>query len=71
MILKWAFVAFAVATIALYALTKVIAFLNPPRPGRPEPLLLTRTRRALRWSVVVPALIGLAVLVLTLLRGPA
>jgi hypothetical protein len=70
-ILKWAFVAFAVAAIALYALTKVISFLNPPRPGRPEPLLLARTRRALRWSVLVPALLGLAVLVLTLLRGPA
>ena len=71
MILKWAFVAFAVAAIALYALTKLIAFLNPPRPGRPEPLMLARTRRALRWSVLVPALLGLAVLALTLLRGPS
>jgi len=70
-ILKWAFVAFAVAAIALYALTKLIAFLNPPRPGRPEPLILARTRRALRWSVLVPALLGLAVLALTLLRGPS
>ena len=71
MILKWAFIAFAVAAVGLYALTKLIAFLNPPRPGRPEPLLLARTRRALRWSVLVPALLGLAVLVLTLLRGPS
>ena len=71
MILKWAFVAFAVAAIGLYALTKLIAFLNPPRPGRPEPLMLARTRRALRWSVLVPALLGLAVLALTLLRGPS
>ncbi len=70
MILKWAFVAFAVAAIGLYALTKLIAFLNPPRPGRPEPLMLARTRRALRWSVLLPALLGLAVLVLTLLKGP-
>ena len=70
MILKWAFVAFAVAAIGLYALTKLIAFLNPPRPGRPEPLMLARTRRALRWSVLLPALLGLALLVLTLLKGP-
>ena len=69
MILKWAFIAFAVAAMGLYALTKVISLLNPPRPGRPEPLLLARTRRAFRWSVLVPALLGLVVLVLTLLRG--
>ena len=46
MILKWAFVAFAVAAMGLYALTKVIAFLNPPRPGHPEPLLLAMEKVA-------------------------
>ena len=71
MILKWAFVAFALAVLALYALTKLISLVNPPRPGRPAPLLLVRTRRALRWSVLVPALLGLVILALTLLRGPA
>jgi hypothetical protein len=69
MILKWAFVAFAVGALVLYVLTKLISFLNPPRPGRPEPRLLVRTRRALRWSVLVPALLGLVILILTILRG--
>ena len=70
MILKWALVAFVLVAVGLYALTKLISFLNPPRPGRPEPLMLGPTRRALRWSLFLPALLGLAILVLTLLRWP-
>lgn len=70
MIVKWALATFALAALGLYVLTKLISFLTPPRPGRPEPLLLVRTRRALRWSVFVPALLGLVILVLTLLRWP-
>lgn len=66
MILKWALVTFALVAVGLYALTKLIGFLNPPRPGRPEPLMLGRARRALRWSVFVPALLGLVILALTL-----
>jgi hypothetical protein len=66
---KWVLVFFAVLSLGLFAITKVISFLNPPRPGRPEPPILRSVTRALRWSVIVPALLGLALLVLTLLQG--
>jgi hypothetical protein len=67
-IFKWALVFFGSLTLGLVVLAKVLGFLNPPRPGRPEPLLLARTRRALRWSILFPALLGLAILAATLLR---
>lgn len=66
---KWVLVFFAVLSLLLFALSKVISFLNPPRPGRPEPPILRSVTRALRWSVIVPALLGLALLTITLLRG--
>ncbi len=66
---KWVLVFFAVLSLGLFALTKVISFLNPPRPGRPEPPMLRSVTRALRWSVITPALLGLALLAFTLLRG--
>jgi hypothetical protein len=66
MLIKWTLVFFAVLSLALVALSKIIAFFNPPRPGRPRPPLLRRLDRALRWTVLVPAAIGLAVLVVTL-----
>ena len=66
---KWVLVFFAVLSLGLFALTKVITVLTPPRPGRPEPPSLRSVTRALRWSVIVPALLGLAVLTITLLRG--
>ena len=66
---KWVLVFFVVLSLGLVALTKVITFLDPPRPGRPRGRLLRRAERALRWSVIVPALLGLAILVLTLFRG--
>ena len=66
---KWVLVFFAVLALLLFALSKVISFLNPPRPGRPEPPMLRSVTRALRWSVIVPALLGLALLTITLLRG--
>ncbi|MET0852069.1 MAG: hypothetical protein ABW020_13115 [Candidatus Rokuibacteriota bacterium] len=69
MIFKWALAFFVLTSLVLFVLTKVIAFLNPPRPGRPEPRLLVKTRRALRWSLWAPALLGLAILVLTLWRA--
>jgi hypothetical protein len=68
MVFKWALIAFVLLAVALFALTKVIAFLNPPRPGRPAPPLLGRVRRALTWTVLVPAALALVLLVVTLLR---
>jgi len=69
-IFKWALVVFALTSFGLFVLTKIIGFLNPPRPGRPEPLVLARTRRAFRWSVLLPALLGLAILAFALVGGP-
>lgn len=66
---KWVLVFFALLSFGLFAVSKVISFLNPPRPGRPEPPILRSVSRALRWSVIVPALLGLAILALTLLRA--
>jgi hypothetical protein len=54
--------------VVLFVLTKVIVFLNPPRPGRPAPLMLGRVQRALTWTVLVPAVLALVLLVVTLLR---
>ena len=67
--LKWVLVFFAVLSLGLVALTKVIAFLDPPRPGRPRGPMLRRAERALRWSVIVPIVLGLAILTVTVLRG--
>jgi hypothetical protein len=68
MVFKWAFVLFAVLAIALFVLSKAIAFMNPPRPGRPAPRLLGQVRRALTWTVLVPAALALILLAVTLLR---
>jgi hypothetical protein len=70
MVFKWVLLLFAVLSIALFALSKVIAFLNPPRPGRPLPPMLSRVRRALTWTVLVPAALALVLLAVTLLRQP-
>jgi hypothetical protein len=69
-VVKWVLVLFAAVALGLVVVTKLIGFLNPPRPGRPEPSALTRARRALRWSVLVPALLGLAILAITLWGWP-
>ena len=66
---KWALVLFAVTALALLALAKTIAFLNPPRPGRPAPPILRRVRHALWWTVLLPAALGVALLAITLARG--
>jgi len=60
---------FAALSLALVVLSKLVSFMNPPRPGRPRPPLLRRLDRMLRWSVLIPAAIGLAVLVVTLWLG--
>ena len=69
MVIKWTLLFFALLSVALVVLTKVISFLNPPRPGRPRPPALGRLERTLRWSVLIPAVIGLIVLVVTLWLG--
>ena len=69
MVIKWTLLFFAVLSVALVVITKVISFLNPPRPGRPRPPALRRLERTLRWSVLIPAAIGLIVLAVTLWLG--
>jgi hypothetical protein len=70
MVFKWVLLLFAVLSIVLFVLSKAIAFMNPPRPGRPAPLMLGRVQRALTWTVLVPAALALALLAVTLLRQP-
>jgi len=65
-VVKWTLVFFAVLSLALVALSKLITFLNPVRPERPRAPVLRRIDRLLRWTVFIPALLGLAVLVVTL-----
>jgi hypothetical protein len=69
MVIKWALIFFAVLSVGLVALSKVISFMNPPRPGRPRPPALRRLDRMLRWTVLIPAAIGVAVIVVTLWLG--
>jgi hypothetical protein len=69
MVFKWVLVAFALAAVALVALSKLLAFLNPPRPGRPRPPLLRRVEGALRWTLLVPAAVAAALLALALWRA--
>jgi hypothetical protein len=70
MLVKWILIVFGVAAVALFALGKVLAFLNPPRPGRPEPPLLRRVERALRWTVLVPIALAIVLLVIALAGAP-
>ena len=70
MLIKWTLVFFVVLSLALVAVSKVLTFFNPPRPGRPRPPLLRRVDRMLRWSVLIPAAVGLVVLVVTLWLAP-
>jgi hypothetical protein len=69
MVIKWTLIFFAVLSVGLVVLSKVISFMNPPRPGRPRPPTLRRLDRMLRWTVLIPAAIGLAVIVVTLWLG--
>jgi hypothetical protein len=66
MLVKWTLVFFVALSLGFVVLSKVISFLNPPRPGRPRPPVLRRIDRMLRWSVFIPAAVGLIVLVVTL-----
>ena len=66
MLIKWTLLIFAVLSLGLVVLSKVLTFFNPPRPGRPRPPVLRRIDRMLRWTVLIPAAIGLVVLAVTL-----
>ena len=66
MLLKWTLVFFVALSLGLVVLSKVIAFVNPPRPGHPRAPLLGRIDRMLRWTVLAPAVLGLVVLAVTL-----
>jgi hypothetical protein len=70
MVFKWTLIAFGAAAIVLFALGKVIAFLNPPRPGRPGPPLRRRVERALYVTVFVPLAVAVVLLVLALAGRP-
>jgi hypothetical protein len=70
MVFKWVLLFFGVLSVSLFVLSKAIAFMNPPRPGRPAPPILGRVRRALTWTVLVPAALALLLLAVTLLRQP-
>ena len=66
MVFKWALVAFGVAAAGLFVLGKALAFLNPPRPGRPLPPVQRRVAWTLGWTVWVPLVIAAAMLALAL-----
>ena len=66
MLIKWTLVVFAVLSLGLVVLSKVLTFFNPPRPGRLRPPVLRRIDRMLRWTVLIPAAVGLVVLAVTL-----
>ena len=66
MLVKWTLVFFVALSLGLVLLSKAIAFFNPPRPGRLRAPVLRRLDRALRWTVIIPAVLGLVVLAVTL-----
>ena len=70
MVFKWALIVFGTAAVALVVLGKLLAFLNPPRPGRRRPPVLRRVERALRWTLLVPLAIVVVLLVLALAGIP-
>ena len=66
LVFKWALVAFGVTSAVLFALGKVLAFMNPPRPGRPPSQAQRRVAWTLGWTVWVPLVIAAAMLALAL-----
>ena len=66
MVFKWVLVAFGVAVIVLFVLGKALAFMNPPRAGRPRPPLLGRVERTLRWAVLIPLAVAVGMLAVAL-----
>jgi len=70
MVFKWMFIAFGTTAVGLFVIGKLLAFVNPPRPSRPSPPLLRRVERALRWTLLVPLAIAIALLILALFGRP-
>ena len=70
MVFKWTLVAFGLAAVALFAIGKLVAFMNPPRPGRQRPPLLWRVERALRFTLLVPLAVAVILLALALAGRP-
>jgi short subunit fatty acids transporter len=66
MVFKWTLLAFGIAMVGLVVLGKVLAFMNPPRPGRPRPPLLRRVERTVRWMLLIPLAVALVMLALAL-----
>ncbi len=66
MLIKWTLLIFAVLSLGLVVLSKVLTFFNPPRPGRSRPPVLRRIDRMQRWTILIPAAVGLVVLAVTL-----
>ena len=66
MVFKWALVAFGVTSAVLFVLGKALAFMNPPRPGRPPSPAERRVAWTLRWTVWVPLVVAAAMLALSL-----
>jgi hypothetical protein len=71
MIFKWALIMFAVMAVGLLAVTKVLSFFNPPRPGRAPSPWLRSAERALRFSLLVPAALALLMLAAAMWGGGA
>jgi len=69
-IFKWALILFGTLAIGLLVLSKLLAALNPPRPGRRPSAILRQVERALRWSVLIPAVLAVLLLLLAMLPGP-
>ena len=68
-VVKWVLVLFALAALGLVVVAKVMAFLNPPRPGQPRPPALRRVERSLWWTVAWGLALGVGILVLALIGG--
>jgi hypothetical protein len=69
-IFKWALILFGTLAIGLLVLSKLLAILHPPRPGRPPSRALRQVERALRWSVLIPAALAVLLLILAMLPRP-
>jgi len=66
MLVKWTLVFFVALSLGLVVLSKVITLLSPKSPACPRTPVLRRIDRMLRWTILIPAVLGLVVLAVTL-----